>query len=361
MSEFSCRLTQRGAEKLAAAIASGADVQLTELSVGDANDQAYVPDGTEVALSNECWRGGLVNGQVVNDVAEMQALIPADSGGYFIREAGIWDSDGELFAIANVPLRYKPNSTLAGTAEQVMITLLCRVGPSEAVVTFQLDDSVLYATPGYVDTKTQEVKVDLENQINIVVQAFTSALENMKRWRILDVSFNAGLSAGYDNINLPDGTEAIRIDLSAYIAPPPFAAMGTVWVNCQFRDYNGEVYLVTEQDVLSGGARQFKKMLTSTPSLTTTKQRGLSDPDNLSVVLEMNCMSGNGTLRLSTHYQLDSMPSQSTNELRDVLEMYGMFNSNGTMRTFNSPIETVSLSIFGPTTLWKIGHFWAYY
>lgn len=104
-------ITQRGLRKQANGLMDGELVRLTHLAIGDSNGEEYDPTGLEHELKNEVYRVNLA--RIAVDSADdnrlnMEAIITAENGPFWIREVGIYDSDGELFAIGKYPATYKP-------------------------------------------------------------------------------------------------------------------------------------------------------------------------------------------------------------------------------------------------------------
>jgi phage-related tail fiber protein len=84
---------------------------LTHFAVGDGGDGYYDPDVEQTGLVNETFRGSIARISIdKNNTSRcvVECSIPADSGGYYIREIGIFASDGTLFAIGRLPESYKP-------------------------------------------------------------------------------------------------------------------------------------------------------------------------------------------------------------------------------------------------------------
>lgn len=111
MSDYYLLITDAGKALEVAAHASGAPVSLTDFAVGDGGGSPVTPDATQTALTNETFRDVLSSLNVsVNDasVLEAECIIPANSGGYTIREIGIFASDGTLYAVGNFAEQEKP-------------------------------------------------------------------------------------------------------------------------------------------------------------------------------------------------------------------------------------------------------------
>lgn len=111
--EFYSIVTLKGLESLAEAKVSGVNVSLVQMVVGDGNGAYYVPDAKQTGLVNECCRVSLnricVDPDYSNQIL-LEAAIPEEIGGFFIREIGIIDEKGNLFAVGKYPVTFKPVS-----------------------------------------------------------------------------------------------------------------------------------------------------------------------------------------------------------------------------------------------------------
>ncbi|MFV0347438.1 MAG: phage tail protein, partial [Halodesulfovibrio sp.] len=110
MPNYYTLLTNKGKAKLAAA-QNGTPVQITEFALGDGNGSDIVPSEAMVALVHEVHRSP-VNSIYIHPhnpnwtVAEV--VVPQDVGGFTVREVGLYDADGDLFALGGSPTTYKP-------------------------------------------------------------------------------------------------------------------------------------------------------------------------------------------------------------------------------------------------------------
>ncbi len=169
-------LTTAGAAKIAAG-----NVNITEMAIGDSGGTEYEPDGSEVALLNEVYRGNVSTYSVSENKIFMQLTIPRNTGGFYIREAGAFDEDGVLIFIANIPPRLK--TTIAeGATSDLTINMVATLS-NDADVSITIDGSS-YVTVGYLDNKTAD---------NEETRAATSATK---------LTTPAGVYAGY-GINDP--------------------------------------------------------------------------------------------------------------------------------------------------------------
>ncbi|MDR1398091.1 MAG: phage tail protein, partial [Desulfarculales bacterium] len=112
--------TQYGLEKLASIMPGEEPLAIAFCAVGDGNGSLPVVEPSQTELLNEVWRGP-VNGVTVNpddptDVL-VDAVIPNNVGGFFIREWGIFDADNKLIAVGPHDEMHKPLLTDGQAAE----------------------------------------------------------------------------------------------------------------------------------------------------------------------------------------------------------------------------------------------------
>ena len=110
--EYYSIITNTGLAKHAAASLGGSPINLTHLAVGDSNGTPYNPVATATALQNERYRTTTTYVVVDEDNSNqiiVEAIIDETVGPFYLREVGIFDSDGDLFAIGKFPETFKPN------------------------------------------------------------------------------------------------------------------------------------------------------------------------------------------------------------------------------------------------------------
>lgn len=150
---FKTIFTTYGLQRIASATASGETIKLTHMSVGDGNGNPVdtVLPGSS-ALRREVYRHTVnrIYRQNPADPSRFTAelVVPAANGGFVMREVGLFDDTGTLFAIANVPETYKPVST-EGAFGDAVIRLQFVVANAD-VVTLQVDPNTAIATQAWV-------------------------------------------------------------------------------------------------------------------------------------------------------------------------------------------------------------------
>ena len=104
-------LTIRGKELEAESSAKGIPVIIQNFVIGDGNGKPTIPDPVRTSLINEVYRGTISSLEVSPEQDNQfiaHLVIPASSGGFTVREAGLLTDAGELYAVANCAAIEKP-------------------------------------------------------------------------------------------------------------------------------------------------------------------------------------------------------------------------------------------------------------
>ena len=151
-------ITKAGAEKLAAAtVPNGKKVNFTAMAVGDGGGSLPTPNASQTKLVREVWRHTLNKISQDNKnknyvVAEL--VIPPETGGFWMREMGLYDDTGTLIAVGNMAESYKPALTEgSGRAQTVRMVIMVS---DIASVELTIDTTTVMATQDYVDDKLAE-------------------------------------------------------------------------------------------------------------------------------------------------------------------------------------------------------------
>ena len=157
MTTFYTLLTTVGAAKLANATALGQPFVMSQMGVGDANGSTPTPNPSQTKLINELRRAPLntldIDPQNTSAILAEQ-VIPETVGGWWIRELGLYDADGDLVAVGNCPPTYKPLLTEGSGRTQVIRMLI--VVSNTAAVTLKVDPAIVLATRDYVENELKK-------------------------------------------------------------------------------------------------------------------------------------------------------------------------------------------------------------
>lgn len=149
---YSMKVTEAGLAKLALVNTGGPTVSIIHGAIGDGGGTPVnPPTGAENTLVGELARYALNRlAPHPSDPALVVAefIVPANSGGWHIREVGLFTDDGELFAYGNFPETYKPTAA-EGSTRDMLITAYVRVS-NAANMTLILDPNLVVATREWV-------------------------------------------------------------------------------------------------------------------------------------------------------------------------------------------------------------------
>nr|WP_154618071.1 phage tail protein [Serratia marcescens] len=151
MSKYKAIITIAGAAKIAAASAGGTQLKIVRMAVGDGNGTLPTPNPAQTKLVNEKYRAAL-NGLTIDKalknhiLAEM--IIPANVGGFWLREMGLYDEAGTLIAVSNMAESYKPKLE-EGSGRTQTLRMILIVSSTETVQVIAGGDTVL-ATKDFV-------------------------------------------------------------------------------------------------------------------------------------------------------------------------------------------------------------------
>ncbi|EES6582966.1 phage tail protein [Escherichia coli] len=127
------------------------------MAVGDGGGALPTPDSKQTRLVHEVWRH-TVN-RVILDATHQnriiaELVIPPETGGFWIREIGVFDEHGDLIAVGNTAESYKPAVAEGSGRAQTFRTIL--TVSSTATVALTVDNTMVMATVDYVDNKLKE-------------------------------------------------------------------------------------------------------------------------------------------------------------------------------------------------------------
>ncbi len=152
MSAYKAIFTTLGLARLAAATATSTPIVFDEMAIGDGSGAPTTPSAGQTELVNEVER---VDVNLIEldpsdeDTVRVEAFLPPETGGYTIREIGLY-ADGDLIAVASYPPIAKPVLADGVSVAEYIRILLVYSNPTDAI-TLTTDLSVVLATRLYVD------------------------------------------------------------------------------------------------------------------------------------------------------------------------------------------------------------------
>lgn len=244
--EYFAILTNKGTEKMAAYLQSGKKIEIAFVVVGDGNGQIPMPDPARTALANEVWRGPAqtVLDQANKNVIKATSVIPTDVGGWNVREIGLIDGEGELFAIANAP-GYPKISIADGINNDMQVGMRVAVSNRDGIVV-TVDGTVIIATMQDIKDHDKDKKAHDGHFEDMMLHVSTDDRENWDN-PLLVATVNLNKSGWSRD---PDGVTYIQ-DVTAQLPPETVLANMDLAIkadpNLIAQMVDGNIGLVAEQ------------------------------------------------------------------------------------------------------------------
>ncbi|HBZ8384652.1 TPA: phage tail protein [Klebsiella pneumoniae] len=183
---FITMLTDEGVSRLADAALSGVPVGFATMGVGDSEGSLYQPDKAQTGLINERYRAQLnrlIIAEKGNNFIRAEMILPPQVGGFWLREAALYDDEGVCLAVANLPPSYKP-LLAEGSGRMQSVNMWIAVS-NTADVELKADPTVIIATIDELDKAKDEAKDYADNVVGKldtdIKQAITEAVKTAVR------------------------------------------------------------------------------------------------------------------------------------------------------------------------------------
>ena len=138
-------LTANGINKLLKTASNGSKIILTEVVVSDFDGELSESITT---IPNEKYRGA-INAVTIdendNNILDVDAIIPPEVGGFYIKTAGIYCDDGSLFAVARLADTYKPLLN-EGSSKDITLNFKLQIANANESIILKVDNNVVLAT-----------------------------------------------------------------------------------------------------------------------------------------------------------------------------------------------------------------------
>ncbi|MEK2608496.1 phage tail protein [Pseudomonas shirazensis] len=316
-SQYYAILTNVGAAKQANADALGIAWRITQLGIGDGNGAEPTPNATQLALINE-WRRAPLNQLKVDDkdpsIIVAEQVIPADIGGRWIREIGLYDADGDLVAVANCPPTYKP--LLSQGSGRTQVVRMSLVVSSASNVQLKIDPSVVLATREWVEGKLAEQDTKPSVLVATTANIALSGLQSVDGValtagaRVLVKNQNAGKDNGiYVVVAGGAWTRSADADVSAEVTPG-------LMVSVEKGTTNGDSVwqLVTDAPITLGVTPLVFEMLAGPSGVTVGTYNRITVDRYGRVIAGSNptTLSGHGINDAYTKPEIESMIAQAS-------------------------------------------------
>lgn len=200
-SKYYSVVTDTGNNMMAALLAAGEKLSITEIAAGDGGGAYYQPDPEMTSLKNELWRGPIDSCEIStssDNILVVKGIIPGEVGGFTIREMAIFAEGGEMIAIANTPSTPKVNIVDGIINEMSLAIEIALLNGS--VINLQVDPHIVTATKADIEMVKNEIYIALEERVNIVVAHENIPVDERKAHTFYLVVTGAGGESGNETI-----------------------------------------------------------------------------------------------------------------------------------------------------------------
>ena len=143
-------LTSSGINKLLKTASDGSKITLKEVVVSDFEGEL---SEQTTSIPNEKYRGA-INAVTINEndnnILDVDAIIPPEIGGFYIKTAGIYCDDGSLFAVARLADTYKPLLS-EGSSKDITLSFRLQIANANESIVLKVDNNVVLATRKWSD------------------------------------------------------------------------------------------------------------------------------------------------------------------------------------------------------------------
>ena len=138
-------LTNSGINKLLKTASDGSKIALKEIVVSDFDGEL---SEQTTSIPNEKYRGAInaiTIDEIDSNILDVDAIIPPEVGGFYIKTAGIYCDDGSLFAVARLADTYKPFLN-EGSSKDITLNFKLQISNANESIILKVDNNVVLAT-----------------------------------------------------------------------------------------------------------------------------------------------------------------------------------------------------------------------
>ena len=150
-------LTNSGINKLLKTASDGSKIALKEVVVSDYDGEL---SEQTTSIPNEKYRGA-INAITIdendNNILDVDAIIPPEVGGFYIKTAGIYCDDGSLFAVARLADTYKPLLN-EGSSKDITLNFKLQIANASESVILKVDNNIVLATRKWCEKMFLKIK-----------------------------------------------------------------------------------------------------------------------------------------------------------------------------------------------------------
>ena len=155
-------LTNSGINKLLKTASDGSKIALKEIVVSDYDGEL---SEQTASIPNEKYRGA-INAVTIdendNNILDVDAIIPPEVGGFYIKTAGIYCDDGSLFAVARLADTYKPLLN-EGSSKDITLNFKLQIANASESIILKVDNNIVLATRKWCEKMFLKIKDKIDS------------------------------------------------------------------------------------------------------------------------------------------------------------------------------------------------------
>lgn len=203
--QFGTMLTSIGKAKIANSIGFGTKINFTKFKLGDGGGSYYTPTEDQEDLKHVVYEGNITyittNPKNSNQII-IKLSLPASVGGFFIREYGVFDDDGDMIAICKCSETYKPTLE-EGAVKELAFNMILTISNINSIQ-LKIDKTLVFVTKEEIDPVIEEIFPD--NEVITINHGF----KGYPSVRIIATNYGAGIGGAGETP--AGGTESYSVE-----------------------------------------------------------------------------------------------------------------------------------------------------
>ena len=162
--KFYTILTNIGKAQIANSGVMGSKVNFVKFKIGDGNDAYYEPTETQRDLIHTVYEGNITDIETDKENPnwmKINLMIPANVGGFTIREYGVFDADDRMLAVAKCAESYKPVAE-DGSTKELILRMILAVSNTKNV-NMELDPTLVFVTKEELEDLKKSITASLND------------------------------------------------------------------------------------------------------------------------------------------------------------------------------------------------------
>lgn len=212
-------ITQVGLEKIAEATVDK-PLRIEKFAVGDGGGTDITPSEDMTGLVNEKYRDFIsdkyanANNTVFESVLRANAPI---NEGFYIRELGLFDEDGDLIVISDTPLQYRPATEEGNIVTELLFNIAIQVENAD-VIEIKLNEQA-FATADSVNRLLERVEnIEQKNKklVETLEQDKKYLVETLEQNKKDIVESSVGIEKWFNTDNKYKDKNIVKIGIKTY-------------------------------------------------------------------------------------------------------------------------------------------------